>query len=193
MHRPSQKIAISIAMVLFGAVSFGRSNPLEKDGIFFSNDSFKTIRFHKNRKVEVEFSGTSPNENELYLDEIPIPLSAEKFKVKILVNSLREQYTLKVINPGVSEAEYPFKIKLLKELPPSLQIRIRAGNSKSVMKEQIFTGTFPAKDWVRFTWLKDAFKTKKLGKQVAERKQKPIERQISAQAQKLKSFKKVRW
>ncbi|NBT60122.1 hypothetical protein EBT16_15230, partial [bacterium] len=136
MHRPSQKIAISIAMVLFGAVSFGRSNPLEKDGIFFSNDSFKTIRFHKNRKVEVEFSGTSPNENELYLDEIPIPLSAEKFKVKILVNSLREQYTLKVINPGVSEAEYPFKIKLLKELPPSLQIRIRAGNSKSVMKEQ---------------------------------------------------------
>jgi len=137
---------------LYGFASDNQS-PFNKEELVLSAESVKTIRFLKSTRVEIDFQGKFKNTLELYIDGDKVPVRQGQFKATVNLYPLKEIYQFKIKRPGISESIYPLKIRFLKDVPLPLRVKIEASQTKQISKEKVFTGTFPARDWVRLSWL----------------------------------------
>ncbi|NBX76862.1 MAG: hypothetical protein EBQ92_09935 [Proteobacteria bacterium] len=136
----------------FSAFASENQLPFSKDELVLSSESAKTIRFLKNTKIEIDLIGKIKKPYDLYLNGELVPNKQGQFKAKVTLDPVGEGYYFKIRRPGVSETVYPFKIKFVKEVPLPLRVKIEGQKTKPISLEKVFTGTFPAKDWIQFSW-----------------------------------------
>lgn len=165
---------------LLELIPFLKRKPLKQNEVNFSDTTFKTIRFLKNGKIEIELSGKIQKTNhELHLDGEKISGDQGLFNSILTLNPNKENHSLKIKRLGISETEYPFRVQFIKDIPSPLRVRIKLANSKIVTKEQVFTGNYSSKEWLRFAWLKE---------KETSLEQRPSERELSMEAEKIQEI-----
>jgi hypothetical protein len=150
------KFKLSAVLLLVGyfyAFASDNHTPFDKDEVALSPESVKTIRFLKNKRVEIDFFGKLQTTAELYVDGDKVPVMQGEFRATLNLSPLQEVYQFKIKRPGISESVYPFKIRFVKSVPRPLRVKIQASQTKPISKETAFTGTFPSRDWIQMTWL----------------------------------------
>jgi hypothetical protein len=152
----SNQFKLSLVLLLGGyfyAFASDNHTPFDKDEVVLSPENVKTIRFLKNKRVEIEFLGKLKNTAELYLDGDKVSVRQGEFRATLNLSPLQEVYQFKIKRPGISESVYPLKIRFVKDVPLPLRVKIEASQTKPISKEKVFTGTFPSRDWIQMTWL----------------------------------------
>ncbi|MFM8270150.1 MAG: hypothetical protein ACKN9V_08180 [Pseudomonadota bacterium] len=149
------RIISILFLSLVATLAFGADfkNPFNPEEVSFSSENLKTVRFLKSTKVEIELAGKIKRDYEIYLDGRQIPIRQNQFKTSVNIFPTQNSYEFKIKRPGISETIYPFKIKFLKEVPLPLRVRIETNQTKPIAKEKVFTGSFPAEEWIEVSWM----------------------------------------
>lgn len=137
-------------------LAFLKANPIPQSSLQVAPSSFQTLVISEQGLGELELKGTRKVDQEIFLGQRKISSGRnKKVVIKFPVTSEPEIHELKLVEPDGSMQSYFFEVRMSRQLPSPLRVRVRSESGEVVDRFDFGSGAYPASDWVELQWLSE--------------------------------------
>ncbi len=197
--RPFLKLGFVLFSILGGMSAFAlspkaflKSNPVPREQLVISPKSFQKIRTLKDGNLGMDFLGEQKGSREVWFNKKQISNQKKKrIDTTFNLSPKKTLHEIKVIQENGSEYSYYFRIKPLRDLPPTLRVRLRSDSGQIIQGVKSQGAEISADAWVSLSWISEseALSPEKFELRQVERQTKNLQTQIEKEHEELTRLK----
>jgi hypothetical protein len=177
-----------ISAFAVGPGSFLKSNPIPREQVVISPESFQKIKTLKDGTFRLELLGERKNAREVWFNKTQVAdRNKKKIDITVVLSPQKRIHEIKVVQKDGSEISYYFRVKLLRDLPPSLRVRLRSDKGELIQSVNSNKLEMSSDGWISVSWISEseALSPEKYELRQVERQTKILQAQIEKEQQEL--------
>jgi hypothetical protein len=197
--RPLIKLGFGFVFIMGNVSAFAlsptvflKNNPVPREQLVISPKSFTKIKTLKDGTLGMDFLGEQKGSREVWFNKKQVSNKKKKrIETTFNLSPKKTLHEIKVIQDNGSEYSYYFRIKPLRELPPTLRIRLRSDSGRIIQGVKSQGAEISADEWVSLSWISEseALSPEKFELRQVERQTKNLQTQIEKEQEELLKIK----
>lgn len=136
--------------------AFLKANPIPQSSLQVAPSSFQTLVISEHGLGELELRGTRKRDQEVFWGKKKVSSGKNnKILIQFPVTSEPEIHELKLVESEGSIQSYFFEVRMSRQLPSPLRVRVRSESGEVIDRFNFGAGTYPAHEWVELQWLSE--------------------------------------